>query len=245
MTHRRTCLLLALSVLASTASAQERRRGTAERPARGQTAPAPAPSSEGKGPAAGVVERTGAGETGRRAQGGSRANRPGGAQAAPLGSFGDWTAYATPPGRTRICYALSQPRERSPKNVARDDAYLFVSIRPSENVRNEVAIMMGFPVKEPAPAEPATTDASAGVPTPAAKPPDQQLVIGSTRFAIAGKDENAWLADPAEEGPLVAAMARGQKLSIRAVSKRGSATTDDYSLKGFDDALRKAREECR
>ena len=70
-------------------------------------------------------------------------------------------------------------------------------------------------------------------------------MIGSTRLAIAGKDENACVADPAEEGPLVAAMARGQKLSIRAVSKRGSATTDDYSLKGFDDALRKAREECR
>ena len=70
-------------------------------------------------------------------------------------------------------------------------------------------------------------------------------MVGSARFAIAGREENAWIADPAQEGPLVAAMARNPKLLVRAVSKRGGATSDEYSLKGFNDALKKAREECR
>jgi hypothetical protein len=240
--------VLLLPPIASAAIAQGRTREPAERPAvpsaRSSSGRTTSPPSEARGP--------GAGEAGPRAPGGpsargSRANRPGGAQAALLETFDDWTAYATPPGRGRICYALSQPTERSPKNLSRDDAFLFVSVRPSENVRGEVAMTLGFPVKEPAtPAEPASVDAAGRPPSDTSKPaPEQQLIVGNARFAIAGKEENAWLADPAEEGPLVAAMARGQKLLVRAVSKRGSATSDAYSLKGFNDALKKAREECR
>jgi hypothetical protein len=261
--RRFSLALLALPLIASTAVGQERSRGAppAERPA--AAAPRPSPPSGQRTPAAsasprtpggtaatsaGETRRTGAGATGARPQaaappaGGARPNRPGGAQAALVESFDDWSAYATPAGRGRICYALSQPTARTPKTLSRDDAYLFVSIRPAENVRNEVAVMLGFPVLEPGGAE--TADAS-GRGAPAKPAPEQQLVVGSARFAIAGKDQNAWLADAAQEGSLVAVMTRGQKLAVRAVSKRGTASTDEYSLKGFGDALRKAREECR
>jgi hypothetical protein len=240
---------LLLPFIASAAVAQSRTGETPERPA---AAPSGRSTSGRTAAPAGEARRTGAEEPGSRARGepsagGARANRPGGARAALLDTFDDWTAYATPPGRGRICYALSQPTGRTPKTLSREDAFLFVSIRPAENVRGEVAVMMGFPVKEPEPpAEAASADAAGRAPAEAPKPaPEQQLVVGNARFAIAGKEENAWLADPAQEGSLVAAMARNQKLLVRAVSKRGSATSDEYSLKGFNDALKKAREECR
>ena len=239
---------LLLPFIASAAVAQSR---TGEAPERPAAAPSGRSTSGQAAAPAGEARRTGTEEPGSRARGepsagGARANRPGGARAALLDTFDDWTAYATPPGRGRICYALSQPTGRTPKTLSREDAFLFVSIRPSENVRGEVAVMMGFPVKEPEPPAEAAADAAGRAPAEGPKPaPEQQLVVGNARFPIAGKEENAWLADPAQEGSLVAAMARNQKLLVRAVSKRGSATSDEYSLKGFNDALRKAREVCR
>ncbi len=70
-----------------------------------------------------------------------------------VASFGDWGVYTAPSGRSKICYALSQPKERLPRNLNRDPAYVFVSFRPAENVRNEVALVMGFATKDNAPAE--------------------------------------------------------------------------------------------
>src|SRR6201987_2813385 len=63
-------------------------------------------------------------------------SKPGTGQALKLGQFDDWVAYATP-GAKKICYALSVPKERLPKNLNRDPGYLFVSYRPDEKVRGE------------------------------------------------------------------------------------------------------------
>ena len=148
---------------------------------------------------------------------------PGGGQAARLAEFGDWGAYATPAGRNRVCYALSQPKERQPKTLQRDPGYVFVSFRPAENVRNEIAIMMGFPTKDGGPGEAA---------------------IGNAKFALVSKDRNAWVKNPAEEAKVVAEMARGQSLTVKVSSARGNQTTDRYSLAGFADALARVRKEC-
>src|SRR3954453_11033018 len=78
---------------------------------------------------------------------------PGGVPATLLASFGDWGVYAAQAGRTKICYALTQPKDRLPKTATRDPAYLFVSFRPAENVKNEVAFVMGYPTKDNGAAE--------------------------------------------------------------------------------------------
>ena len=113
------------------------------------------------------------------------ATGPGGASL--LASFGDWGVYTAQTGRSKICYALTQPKDRLPKNLNRDPAYLFVSFRPAENVRNEVALVMGFAAKENGPAEAA---------------------IGTASYALLTKDANAWLKNPAEEGQAIATMAQ-------------------------------------
>jgi hypothetical protein len=66
-----------------------------------------------------------------------------------------------------VCYALSQPTERTPKSVPRDPAYLFVSFRPSENIRNEIALVMGFPTKDGGEAQATIGNASFGLVTKA------------------------------------------------------------------------------
>ena len=114
----------------------------------------------------------------------ARAASPGGSL---VTSYGDWEVYMAQSGRSKICYALSSPKDWTPKNVSRDPAYLFVSFRPAENVRNEVAFEFGFTAKENGPAE---------------------VSVGNTSYALLAKATNAWLKNPAEEGQAIATMAK-------------------------------------
>jgi hypothetical protein len=149
--------------------------------------------------------------------------KPGTGQALKLGQFDDWIAYATP-GAKKVCYALSVPKERLPKNLNRDPGYLFVSYRPDEKVRGEIAVVMGFAVKENAPA---------------------QALLGSSMFELAGKDTSLFVHNAAEEGTMLAAMKRGGSLLVKASSKRGNATTDRFSLAGIVQALDTAEKACK
>jgi hypothetical protein len=151
------------------------------------------------------------------------AGKPGTGQAVKLGQFDDWIAYSTP-GARKICYALSVPKDRLPKNLNRDPGYLFVSYRPDEKVRGEIAVVMGFAVKEDAPA---------------------QAVLANASFELAGKDSSLFVHNAAEEGTMLAAMRRGGSLTVKASSKRGNATTDRFSLAGIGQALDTAEKACK
>ncbi|MEE1656661.1 hypothetical protein VB618_10660 [Microvirga sp. CF3062] len=150
----------------------------------------------------------------------ARAASPGGSL---VTSYGDWEVYMAQNGRSKICYALSRPKDWTPKTVTRDPAYLFVSFRPAENVKNEVAFEFGFTAKENGPAE---------------------VSVGNTSYALLAKATNAWLKNPAEEGQAIATMARSGTMTVKTQSARGSNLTDRYSLNGFNKALEHARKEC-
>jgi hypothetical protein len=151
------------------------------------------------------------------------AQGPGGGQATLLATFNDWGAYATGQGRTKVCYALSQPKDRQPKDLKRDPGYLFVSFRPADNVRNEIAVVMGFATRDGGPAE---------------------AVVGTATYGLITKGGNAWIRNPAEESQVIAAFSKGKDVTVKATSGRGNATTDRYSLSGFAQALDRARKEC-
>jgi hypothetical protein len=180
----------------------------------------PAPAAPGS---AANAQRPGAAAPATSAKPAAPAAGPGGASATLVATFGDWGVYTAPAGRSKICYALTQPKDRQPKNLTRDPAYLFVSFRPAENVRNEVALVMGFPTKEDGPAE---------------------ASIGSTSYALLIKEQNAWLTNPAEEGQAINTMSKGQNFMVKVQSRRGNQLSDRYSLSGFTQALERARKEC-
>jgi hypothetical protein len=126
--------------------------------------------------------------------------------------------------RTKICYALSQPKDRQPNNLKRDPGYFFVATRPGENVRNEVSIIVGFPTKE-------------GV--------DATAQIGDVSFALYTRQESAWVRNIAEEARLVDALRKGKDAIVKSTSTRGNVTTDRYSLSGIAQALDRVAQECR
>jgi len=140
-----------------------------------------------------------------------------------LANYGDWGAFLAQVGKDKTCYALASPKERMPAALQRDPAYVFISNRPAENVRNEISIIMGFPMK----------DGSAG-----------RAEVGSAGFDLVAKGPNAWVKNPAEEAQFIDVMKKSAKLVIKASSIKGNTTTDSYSLTGFSQALDRVLKEC-
>lgn len=146
----------------------------------------------------------------------------GAAQSKPVAQFGDWSVY-TSTQSPKVCYAISQPKTRAPEGLKRDPAFFFVSTRPGENVKNEVSVTVGFPIKDGA---------------------EAKLTIGNDTFMLYTKAEGAWVRNVTDEQKLVDAMRKGRDLTIVSVSGRGNPTTDKYSLNGISQALDRVAQEC-
>ncbi|MDE2362529.1 MAG: hypothetical protein KGM42_07615 [Hyphomicrobiales bacterium] len=159
---------------------------------------------------------------------GGKGGKGGSGKSSQVGSYGDWGAFVAQ-GKGKTCYALAKPKERTPASLKRDDAYIFISNRPAENVRNEVSVIMGF----------AMTDAKNAAPKG-----DPSAEIGNVSFGLVAKGANAWLKNPAEEGRFIEALKKGSKLVVRATSLKGHASTDVYSLAGVGDALARIHKDC-
>jgi invasion protein IalB len=152
---------------------------------------------------------------------------PGGeGQPTMLGQYGDWGAYTGMSGGKKVCFALGKPAssQTNPANRPRDPAYMFVSTRPADSVRNEVSVIIGYPFKP-------DSEASAEVDT--------------ARFAMSTKNDNAWIKNDADESRLIEAMRKGANLIVKGTSGRGTETTDRYSLKGIAQAIDRVNQECR
>jgi hypothetical protein len=93
-------------------------------------------------------------------------------------------------------------------------------------VREEISIIMGFPVKEGAAAR-------------------AEIGGGSgSGFDLVAKGTNAWIKNQAEEPQFVEALKKGSKLTVKAPSLKGHVTTDSYSLAGLSQALERVEKEC-
>ena len=143
-----------------------------------------------------------------------------------LGQYGDWGAYSATPGGAKVCFALAKPKtsKTEPVGRKRDQAYVFISTRPAENVKHEVSVIIGYPFKT-------SSDATAEV--------------GTAKFAMYTQNDGAWIKNVAEEARMVDAMRKGADLTVKGTSGRGTQSTDQYSLKGLAQALDRADQECK
>ena len=143
-----------------------------------------------------------------------------------LGTYGDWGAYTAAPGGKKVCFVLAKPKtsQTNPPGRKRDQAYLFVSTRPAENVRNEVSLIIGYPFKD-------NSDATAEV--------------GPTKFAMYTQKDGGWIKNAAEEGRMIDVMRKSGELVVKGTSTSGTESTDRYSLKGLGQALDRTAHECK
>lgn len=136
---------------------------------------------------------------------------------------GDWIMYTADAGGSRLCFVTAQPSDAKPEGARRDAIHFYVSAWPKAGVKSEVSIKLGYPVKK------------GSAPT---------VSIGPQAFKLFIKDDKAFVADPTAELKLIEAMKKGGKVLVEAVSERGTATSDIYSLSGFDKALQALSSKC-
>ena len=221
--------LLGAQAIATSALAQTTAPARRERAVKPAATPAAQPESDGE------EAKPARGRRSERGRGAKTAAAPAGLQATPVAVFGDWNVFAAGQGRQRICYAITQPKTRLPASLKRDAAYLFVTVRKAENLPNEVALILGFAAR--AGAQAASAGARGGT--------DPAMIVGTTTYGLVVKEANAWLSNPADEPKAVGEMGRVQKLVVKATSLRGNASTDEYSLAGFGEAMKRTRDECK
>tara|TARA_B110001454_G_scaffold180007_1_gene173461 strand:- start:194 stop:700 length:507 start_codon:yes stop_codon:yes gene_type:complete len=140
-----------------------------------------------------------------------------------LGKFKDWKSFVMLKEGVKICFAQSTPVVKAPKKFKRDPSRLFVSFRPSENIKNEVSVTNGYEFKLKAPV--------------AAK-------TGKKSYDLFSKGRFAWVVEDKDEIKLISAMKKASRLMIIGNSEKGTQTTDHYSMMGFTKAYNSAKKSC-
>ena len=140
-----------------------------------------------------------------------------------IGKFKDWESFVLLQDGNKICFAQSIPVVRAPKKLKREPSRLFVSFRPSENIKNEVSVTNGYEFKLKAPV--------------AAK-------SGKKTYDLFSKGKFAWVIDNEDERKLIVTMKKASRLMIIGNKDSGEQTTDHYSMMGFTKAYNKAKKSC-
>ena len=141
-----------------------------------------------------------------------------------LGTFGVWTAYVYHGPEGKICSMVTEPEKSVGKYKKRDDIFLRVTHIPYANRSDEVSVMAGYTYKKDS--KPTLT------------------VDKKPAIALISREDGAWAKDNATDKKLVAQMKAGSDIVLRGTSKRGTVTTDTFSLKGFSKAYREISEAC-
>ena len=137
-----------------------------------------------------------------------------------LGKFKDWETFALSKNGNKICFAQSIPVVRAPKKLKREPSRLFVSIRPAENIKNEISVTNGYEFKQKAPIS---------------------AKSGKKTYDLFSKGKFAWVVDNEDEAKLIVTMKKASRLMIIGNTDKGDQTTDHYSMMGFTKAYNSAK----
>ncbi len=138
------------------------------------------------------------------------------------GKYKNWESFIAETDKGKICFAQTVPTKRAPASIKREKSKLFVTFRPSENIKDEVSLTSGHNYKS------STVTASSG----------------KKRYSFFSQKNFAWLLDDQEERNFIKLMKRATNLIIKARTSNGAETTDHYSMMGFTKAYNTAKKTC-
>ena len=139
------------------------------------------------------------------------------------GSYGDWKVYTRYDGAQQLCYVVSDAKSKSPSSVRHGDIYFLVANWKSGAAFEQPSFMADFSLKK-------------------TNPPT--IRVGRSKFRMYVSENEAFIADSADEQSLLAKMRGGSTMRIDAVSVRGTNVSYSFSLNGVTAALEKAKESC-
>lgn len=128
-----------------------------------------------------------------------------------VGEFRDWSAYGASEGSDAVCFAMTKPKSVTPQPDGYSQAYLYLTHRPAQGVKNEINLVAGFAF---APGTSAT------------------LIIDGQPFSLFTEADAAWLQDPNQNDTLAGAMRAGSTMVIEGTSEAGQAVKETFSLSG-------------
>ena len=138
------------------------------------------------------------------------------------GKYKNWESFTAQTDKGKICFAQTIPTKRAPSSIKREESKLFVTFRPSENIKDEVSLTSGHDYKS------STVTASSG----------------KKRYSFFSQKNFAWLVDDQEEQKFIKLMKRATNLIVKARTTKGAETTDHYSMMGFTKAYNTAKKAC-
>ena len=138
------------------------------------------------------------------------------------GKYKNWESFIAETDKGKICFAQTVPTKRAPAAVKRDKSKLFVTFRPSEEIKDEVSLTSGHDYK--------TSSVTAS--------------SGKRRYSFFSQKEFAWLLDDQEEKKFIQLMKKATDIIVKARTTKGAETTDHYSMMGFTKAYNTAKKTC-
>jgi len=138
------------------------------------------------------------------------------------GKYKNWESFIAETDKGKICFAQTVPTKRAPAAVKRNKSKLFVTFRPSEEIKDEVSLTSGHDYK--------TSSVTAR--------------SGKRRYSFFSQKDFAWLLDDQEEKKFIQLMKKATDIIVKARTTKGAETTDHYSMMGFTKAYNTAKKTC-
>ena len=138
------------------------------------------------------------------------------------GKYKNWQSFTAETDEGKICFAETLPTKRAPAAVKRGKSKLFVTFRPSENIKDEISITSGHAYKA------STVTAKSG----------------KRSYSFFSKENFAWILDDQEEKKFIQLMKKATNVIVKARTVKGAETTDHYSMMGFTKAYNAAKKNC-
>jgi Invasion associated locus B (IalB) protein len=146
--------------------------------------------------------------------------------ATSVGTFKQWGAYTSEENGGKMCFVASQPTDKKySRDIAgRDPVFFMITTIPTKNIRNEASTIIGYPFAD-----------------------NSKVTVeidGANSFTMFTDKDSAWIENPAQEPDLIDAMRKGTHMTVQGTSRRGTTSTDTYSLSGITAALEAMAKEC-
>jgi len=138
------------------------------------------------------------------------------------GKYKNWQSFTAETDEGKICFAETLPTKRAPAAVKRGKSKLFVTFRPSENIKDEISITSGHVYRA------STVTAKSG----------------KRSYSFFSKENFAWILDDQEERKFIQLMKKATDVIVKARTVKGAETTDHYSMMGFTKAYNTAKKNC-
>ena len=138
------------------------------------------------------------------------------------GKYKNWESFIAETDKGKICFAQTTPTKRAPAAVKREKSKLFVTFRPSENIKDEVSLTSGHDYKT------------------------SSVIVrsGKRKYSFFSQKDFAWLLDDQEERKFIQLMKKATDIIVKARTTKGAETTDHYSMMGFTKAYNTAKKTC-